>query len=829
MLKSATTPTVPRSVLVYHACSLSHRFWLQSNPIKFKFVGLSKRSQSVQNPLSNFTSIDRTRKGNTNRSGMGTFTTRALAQPLKNPDDLIDSVETFIFDCDGVIWKGDSLIEGVPETLDMLRSKGKRLVFVTNNSTKSRKQYGKKFETLGLNVSEEEIFASSFAAAAYLRSIDFPKDKKVYVIGEDGILKELELAGYQYLGGPEDGGKKIELKPGFFMEHNKDVGAVVVGFDRHFNYYKIQYGTLCIRENPGCLFIATNRDAVTHLTDAQEWAGGGSMVGAISGSTQLGVRVNHTQAKASDRSENFNNGRRWGEPKQGRQTEALTSLLSKLSVNGGGSEEADVMENIMTGGMEKVVEEESMMPKTGRRSVVSPTVQEPLNTIDLNPLSIETVVTGIEKQGVGKEKEESMMIIQSKGQGEEERETRVLKEISINECGVNPIMVHKSKENIDPSNNIKDVRTWKRMARSLGALPKGEVGLVDGVKCKAEGEVKPDLIRCIGNGKTTSVWDDAWIPGAPTTSVQRPQNRDEEVETVSDLIDDSGRWKDDVINRLFTADIISKIVGIVLSCPQQEDKWVWLGDARGGFTVKACYKYYMARYWRDINLFPEMQGWVQSGAKNNGGYVRFALYLLWEWRNLKKFDSIPPRMEQLWCKVTLLWEEMEEVSCNEKGQEMTLCRWEKPSGAVVKLNADAGTLPSGGGIVGSVLRNSDGQCVGAFTERYGGSSNPMVLEAEAIKRGIEFALSLGIEDITVESDAKLVVDFLCSDGNETSPLLLICNQIKLLCGSFKTSNFTWVPRCCNKVAHFLVCLAKDSIQDVRWVDSLPIDVIRFDV
>ncbi|MBA0850742.1 hypothetical protein Goshw_005954 [Gossypium schwendimanii] len=95
----------------------------------------------------------------------------------------------------------------------------------------------------------------------------------------------------------EDGGKKIELKPGFLMEHDKDVksylvGAVVVGFDRYLNYYKVQYGTLCIRENPGCLFIATNRDAVTHLTDAQEWAGqylisgGGSMVGAICGSTQ---------------------------------------------------------------------------------------------------------------------------------------------------------------------------------------------------------------------------------------------------------------------------------------------------------------------------------------------------------------------------------------------------------------------------------------------------------------------------------------------------------------------------------------------------------------
>nr|TKR74529.1 hypothetical protein D5086_0000295620 [Populus alba] len=261
------------------------RILCKVNPTIPKFLGLKGLSHNFTNCTTWNKNLNSNRKCNTR---MENFTTKAsaAAQPLKNADELIDSVETFIFDCDGVIWKGDKLIDGVPQTLDMLRSRGKRLVFVTNNSTKSRKQYGKKFETLGLDVSEEEIFASSFAAAAYLKSIDFPKDKKVYVVGEDGILKELELAGFQYLGGPEDGGKKIELKPGFLMEHDKDVGAVVVGFDRYFNYYKVQYGTLCIRENPGCLFIATNRDAVTHLTDAQEWAGGGSMVGAFVGSTQ---------------------------------------------------------------------------------------------------------------------------------------------------------------------------------------------------------------------------------------------------------------------------------------------------------------------------------------------------------------------------------------------------------------------------------------------------------------------------------------------------------------------------------------------------------------
>ena len=66
---------------------------------------------------------------------------------------------------------------------------------------------------------------------------------------------------------------------------------MVVGFDRRINYYKIQYATLCIYENPGCLFIATNLDARTHLTDAQEWAGNGAMVGAIKGAPMSCMQV----------------------------------------------------------------------------------------------------------------------------------------------------------------------------------------------------------------------------------------------------------------------------------------------------------------------------------------------------------------------------------------------------------------------------------------------------------------------------------------------------------------------------------------------------------
>jgi len=214
------------------------------------------------------------------------------AEKLTVPSKLLDGSDIFIFDCDGVIWRGDSLIEGIPNVLEQLRKAGKTLFFVTNNSTKSRAGYKSKFTSLGLDVKPEEIFSSSFAAAAYLEQTKF-KDtgKRVYVIGEKGIGEELDLIGVNWFGAESDKDTVAPLQPGGKVEHDKDVGAVIVGFDRNINYYKLQYAQLCLNENPGCQFIATNLDRVTHLTDAQEWAGNGTMVGAIRGCTGMEPNV----------------------------------------------------------------------------------------------------------------------------------------------------------------------------------------------------------------------------------------------------------------------------------------------------------------------------------------------------------------------------------------------------------------------------------------------------------------------------------------------------------------------------------------------------------
>jgi phosphoglycolate/pyridoxal phosphate phosphatase family enzyme len=130
-----------------------------------------------------------------------------------------------------------------------------------------------------------EILSSSYAAAVYFQKHPLSLGKKVYVIGEAGICEELQLLGIPCLGGPSDVNKVLRPTAGVFLHHDKDVAAVVAGFDSGLNYYKIQYAQLCISENEGCRFIATNLDAVKHWTEEQEWAGGGAMVGAIQGCT----------------------------------------------------------------------------------------------------------------------------------------------------------------------------------------------------------------------------------------------------------------------------------------------------------------------------------------------------------------------------------------------------------------------------------------------------------------------------------------------------------------------------------------------------------------
>ncbi|OAP56803.1 hypothetical protein AYL99_08915 [Fonsecaea erecta] len=184
----------------------------------------------------------------------------------------IDRFDVFLIDCDGVLWSGDHLFPGAVSSLELLRKKGKQVVFVTNNSTKSRQDYQKKLEGMGIPASAEEVFGSSYSAAIYIARIlpqSYPQLKekrKVFVVGEAGIETELQSEGIPYLGGtdpayrrdvtPED--YKL-MAAGDPKALDPEVGVVLVGLDFHFNYLKMCYAFQYIRR--GAIFLATNMDS----------------------------------------------------------------------------------------------------------------------------------------------------------------------------------------------------------------------------------------------------------------------------------------------------------------------------------------------------------------------------------------------------------------------------------------------------------------------------------------------------------------------------------------------------------------------------------------
>lgn len=106
MLSRTALATLSVSAVSANSSSSSRLLLFNFN--NSNFLGFSNRLSSIAlNPLSNYWSLTRNANNNSKqsyrKSRMSGFTTRASAEPLKNADELIDSVETFIFDCDGEI------------------------------------------------------------------------------------------------------------------------------------------------------------------------------------------------------------------------------------------------------------------------------------------------------------------------------------------------------------------------------------------------------------------------------------------------------------------------------------------------------------------------------------------------------------------------------------------------------------------------------------------------------------------------------------------------------------------------------------------------------
>ncbi|XP_069034448.1 pyridoxal phosphate phosphatase [Embiotoca jacksoni] len=198
-------------------------------------------------------------------------------QKIRGPQirNLLEVKDFFLFDCDGVIWHGEKAITGAAKVVNSLIRRGKNVVFVTNNSTRPRENYVHKFYRLGFtDVILEQIFSSSYCSALYLRDV-VKVCGQVFVIGCDGLRRELQEADIPCVEEADEPDATIYNCP-----LAADVKAVLVGHDDKLTFLKLAKAS-CYLRDPDCLFLATDNDPWHPLSGGRILPGSGSLIAAL--------------------------------------------------------------------------------------------------------------------------------------------------------------------------------------------------------------------------------------------------------------------------------------------------------------------------------------------------------------------------------------------------------------------------------------------------------------------------------------------------------------------------------------------------------------------
>ena len=142
----------------------------------------------------------------------------------------ISKIRLFLFDMDGVlsIGKENPRYLAGREVIARIKSSGRKSLVLTNDSTHSREDVHRNLRYLGFNFDLEDILTSSYLTALYLTQ-RYRRPVSFFLIGEDGLLHELQAAGHK------------------FSESSPDV--VVVGYDRGLNYNKLDVALRFLRNN----------------------------------------------------------------------------------------------------------------------------------------------------------------------------------------------------------------------------------------------------------------------------------------------------------------------------------------------------------------------------------------------------------------------------------------------------------------------------------------------------------------------------------------------------------------------------------------------------
>jgi 4-nitrophenyl phosphatase len=180
-------------------------------------------------------------------------------------DEKLDvrDLRALCIDMDGVLYRGDTMLPGAREFVDFLRVRGIPHLFLTNNSSRTPKQYAEKLLRMGMRTTPDRILTSAMVAVADLARTAKPEDR-ILLIGSAGLREALAISNFT------------------LAERYTEASVVLVGLDTAITYERLAQACLAIET--GARFVATNSDR-SFPTERGLEPGNGALVAAITTTT----------------------------------------------------------------------------------------------------------------------------------------------------------------------------------------------------------------------------------------------------------------------------------------------------------------------------------------------------------------------------------------------------------------------------------------------------------------------------------------------------------------------------------------------------------------
>jgi HAD superfamily hydrolase (TIGR01450 family) len=154
-----------------------------------------------------------------------------------------DHIRHVALDMDGTIYSGGMLFPSTLPFLALLKELGLGYTFLTNNSSKSAKDYLAHLRRIGIPATPDQLYTSTQATIQHLRQ-HMPLMRRLFVLGTASMRRELEDAGFELT----------------TDSSSDEPDGVLVGFDTELTFSRLCRAAYWITK--GKPFLATHPDRI---------------------------------------------------------------------------------------------------------------------------------------------------------------------------------------------------------------------------------------------------------------------------------------------------------------------------------------------------------------------------------------------------------------------------------------------------------------------------------------------------------------------------------------------------------------------------------------